>query len=175
MTSNVGYHFASALLRLGRKSGDLGRIQSDLARVSDAVAGDRRVVYLLLHPLIPYARKEEFLKAVCETESARRLVRVLIETNNLGLLSQIARQLSEVAAKDLGMVRATVTTAADIPPVERERLRAALAAALGNRVELELKVDAGVLGGVSLRVGDRVIDNTIRTQLKMAKVRLGSS
>lgn len=175
MDSNIGYHFALALLRSGRRAGDLDLVRNDLTRLSELISGDRRVVYLLLHPLVPYAGKEEFLKAVCKTEAARRLVRVLVETKNLGLLGLISRQLSRLAAKELGIVKARVETAVELGAGDEERLREALAEALGKRVELELSTDERIIAGVSLRVGDRVIDNTIRTQLKAAKVRLGSS
>jgi F-type H+-transporting ATPase subunit delta len=148
---------------------------SDLVRLSQLISGDRRAIYFLLHPLVPYARKESLLEAVCETAVARRLVRVLIETNNMGLVSEIARQLARVAEKELGIVRATARTAAEITPADRERLRAALSEALGKPVDLRVSVDPRLLGGISLRVGDRVLDNTIMTQLKTAKVRLGST
>ena len=175
MSSNVAYHFAISLLRSGRKTGEIEKIGVDLGTVVKLMATERRVVYFLLHPLIPLARKDEFLKAVCESEIVRRMMKILLETKNLNLAAEVHAQFSEMARRELGVVKATVKTATELSKQDEERLRAAIAALTGKRVQMEVAADPEILAGVWMRIGDKVIDNTVRTELKMARARLVSS
>ena len=175
MGSDASYHFAVALLRSARKTGGLVRIQQDLGSIVGLMAGERRVGFFFLHPLIPIARKEEFLRMACETEVVRRLMKILVGTKNLNLAGEIHSQFSAMARKELGVVKATVRTAAGLSEESKARLQRALDELTGKQVDLEAEADPEVLGGVWVRIGDKVIDNTLRTELKMVKERLVSS
>lgn len=175
MGSDASYHFAVALLRSARKSGGLVSVQQDLGSIVGLMAGERRVVFFFLHPLIPIARKEEFLRMACETEVVRRLMKILVETKNLNLAGEIHSQFSAMARRELGVVKATVRTAAELSEESKARLRKALDELTGKQVDLEAKTDPEVLAGVWVRIGDKVIDNTLRTELEVMKERLVSS
>ena len=175
MASTAAYHFAVSLLRSGKKAGDLGKIQEDLGRVVALMAHERLVVFFLLHPLVPLAGKKEFLRSACESEVVRRLMRILIETKNLALAGEVHSQFSAMARKELGVVKASARTAGGLSPEEATRLREALEGLTGKRVDLEVETDPTVLAGIRVRIGDKVIDNTLRTELKVVKARLVSS
>jgi F-type H+-transporting ATPase subunit delta len=164
-----------SLLRSGKRTGDLGKILEDLGNIVRLMAGERLVVFFLLHPLVPVARKEEFLRQVCESEIVRRLIKILVGSKNLGLAAEIHSQFRAMAGKELGVVRASARTAAELSQEEEARLRQALVELTGKQVELEVKTDPGMLAGVRVRIGDKVIDNTLRTELKVVKERLVSS
>jgi F-type H+-transporting ATPase subunit delta len=175
MASTAAYHFAASLLRSGRRAGDLAKVREDLGRVVRLIAGERLVAFFLMHPLIPAARKHEFLGLVSETETVRRLMSVLVETKNLALAGEIYSQFSVMARKDLGIVKAVVTTAGGLGADEEARLRQALAEHTGRQVDLEVRTDPGLLAGLRVKIGDKVIDNTLRRELKAVKERLVSS
>ena len=174
MASNVAYHFAISLLRSARKTGEIEKIGGDLGRVVKLMAAERRVVYFLLHPLVPMAEKADFLTAACDSEIVRRMMMVLLETKNLGLAAEVHAQFSEMARRELGIVKVTVRTAAGLSEEDEGRLRAAIEGLTGKRVELEASADPALLAGVWMRIGDKVIDNTVRNELKMARARLVS-
>ncbi|HVP58405.1 MAG TPA: ATP synthase F1 subunit delta, partial [bacterium] len=144
-------------------------------RMVGLMAAERRVVFFLLHPLIPIARKEEFLKLVCESDVMRRLIRILVETKNLNLAGEISSQFGAMARREMGVVKATVKTATGLDQESLARLRQALDQLTGKKVDLEAQADPGVLAGVWVRIGDKVIDNTLRTELKAVRERLVSS
>jgi len=175
VASSASYHFAISLVRSARKAGQIDGVREDLDNFAGLVAGERRLVFFLLHPLVPAARKQELVNLVCETDIARRLVRVLLETKNLGLAAEIATRYSDLARKELGVVEAAVRTAAPLGSAEEERLRKALEEHTGRRVELHASADPDILAGVWMRIGDKVIDNTLRNELKAVRARLVSS
>lgn len=175
MASNIAYHFAISLLRCARKTGEIEKIREDLGTIATLMATERRVVYFLLHPLVPLARKKEFLKAACESDVVRRMMMILLETKNLNLVAEVRAQFSEMARRELGVVKATVRTATELGKEDEERLCAAIAGLTGKRVQMEVEADPALLAGVWMRIGDKVIDNTVRTELKMARARLVSS
>lgn len=175
MASNASYHFATSLVRSARKAGQMDRVRKDLVNFAALVAAERRVVFFMLHPLVPVARKQELVSLVCETDLARRLVRVLLDTKNLGLAGEIAARYGDLARKESGVIEATVRTAAPLASAEVERLRKVLEEYTGRRVELSAAADPGILAGVWMRIGDRVIDNTLRNELKAVRARLVSS
>ena len=172
MTSNISYHFAIALLRLARKAGELAEIERDLGKVVEMMAAQRRVMYFLLHPLVPMARKEEFLREVTETRIVPQLIKVLMETKNLSLTGEIYSQFSTLAGNERGMVRAEIRVAAPLSAGDQTTLGEALERLTGKRVELEVTADPDLLAGVWVKIGDRVIDNTVKTKLKMVRERL---
>jgi F-type H+-transporting ATPase subunit delta len=174
MGSNVAYHFAASLLRSGRKSGQIEKIQQDLGAAVGLMAAERQVVYFLLHPLVPSAKKQELLNLVCESDIVRRLMRILVETKNLNLAGVIYSEYSDMARKELGIVKAAVKTAVELSQEDREKLRQAIARITGKKVLMESSTDPGLMAGVWMRIGDTVIDNTVKAELEMVKARLVS-
>ena len=120
-------------------------------------------------------KRKDFLKAACETDVIRRMMMILLETKNLGLAAEVHSQFSEMARREMGVVKATVRTATELGKEDEERLRAAIASLTGKQVQMEVAADPALLAGVWMRIGDKVIDNTVRTELKMARARLVSS
>jgi len=175
MSSNISYHFAVALVRAGKKAGNLEKIDEDLGHIVRLMAGERRVVLFLVHPLVPLGRKAEFLSAVCESEVTRRLMMILVETKSLNLAGEIHSQFSAMVAAEMGVVKAKVKTAVELGPEDVARLRKALVEVTGDKVDLETSTDPNIMAGVWMRIGDKVIDNTLKTELEMAKARLVSS
>jgi F-type H+-transporting ATPase subunit delta len=174
MNSNVSYHFAVALLRSARKAGELKKVERDLGEIASMLGRERSITYFLLHPGIPVARKEEFLSRLAETELVRRLMSILLGTKNLGLVGEVYSLFSALVRNELGIVRARITVAAPLGKADEEKLRKALETVTGKEVDLEAKVDPDVLAGVRMSIGDMVIDNTLRAELKMVRERLVS-
>jgi len=175
MSSNLSYHFAIALVRLGKRAGTLGALAKDLDSVVRMLAAERRAKLLLVHPRVPFAEKKKFLEAICETEPVVRLVLMLVEIKNLDLLETINSQFAAMVAKELGIVEATVETASPLSGEDTKKLQAAISGLTGATVELEARTDPALLAGVRIRIGDTVFDNTLKTELEIVRERLAPS
>lgn len=91
---------------------------------------------------------------------------VLARHERLGLLRNIARQGRKLLNARQGKIEVTVTTAVELDQQQRQELEQALSAALKAPVLLDLRVDETILGGLTLRLGDKLLDASIAAQLR---------
>jgi F-type H+-transporting ATPase subunit delta len=108
------------------------------------------------------------------TDGPRNLVLLLIRRGRIELLPEVAAQLRRLYDQRQGVVGATVTSAAPLTDAEVAALRERLGGMTGGRVNLDLKVDPDILGGIMVRIGDRLIDGSVRGRLERLRTRLAS-
>ena len=92
-------------------------------------------------------------------------MRLLSQRKRLLLLPYIARALDKLSDQRSGVIRALVTTATAMPDSYYTRLKEQLERSTGRKIVLEKTVDPEILGGVVTRIGDRVIDGSLRSKL----------
>jgi F-type H+-transporting ATPase subunit delta len=97
---------------------------------------------------------------------------MIVGTGHAGEMSAIVDRFVELAASERDAELAEVRTAIPLDDKQIERLAAALGQATGKRVEVKVIVDPAVLGGIVARVGDTVIDGTVRHSLDQMKEQL---
>ena len=173
---SVARRYAKALFEIGVAEGNyekLGQELDDLARAYDS-SPDLRLA--LENPMVKPTEKVAILKAVlprvAPSTSVQRFAQLLLERGRISLLRGAARAYRELADARAGQVRATVTSATPLGPVELDRVRRALEARTGRKVIVQTAVDPGLIGGVVARVGDLVLDGSVRTQLEEMRHRL---
>jgi F-type H+-transporting ATPase subunit delta len=108
------------------------------------------------------------------TGGPRNLVLLLVRRGRIELLPEVAAQLRRLYDQRQGMVKATVTSASPLTDADVSALRDRLAGMTGGRVDISLQVDPDILGGVMVRVGDRLIDGSIRGRLERLRTRLAA-
>jgi F-type H+-transporting ATPase subunit delta len=108
------------------------------------------------------------------TGGPRNLVLLLVRRGRIELLPEVAAQLRRLYDQRQGIVKATVTSASPLTDADVSALRDRLAGMTGGRVDISLQVDPDILGGVMVRVGDRLIDGSIRGRLERLRTRLAA-
>ena len=173
---SVARRYAKALFEIGVAEGNyekLGQELDDLARAYDS-SPDLRLA--LENPMVKPTEKVAILKAVlprvAPSTSVQRFAQLLLERGRISLLRGAARAYRELADARAGQVRATVTSATPLGPVELDRVRRALEARTGRKVIVQTAVDPGLIGGVGARVGDPVPGGRGRPQLEKMRQRL---
>ena len=154
---------------------------ADEARVLDAVADDARGLLAILgesadlrklvrSPLIARDAQRAAVSAVLERAGAhdltRKFVGVVADNGRLFALPEMAKTYLTELARRRGEVTADVTTAHDIDETQKQAIIAALKPYAGDKVTLDLKTDPGLIGGMVVRVGSRMIDSSIRSKLQ---------
>jgi F-type H+-transporting ATPase subunit delta len=108
------------------------------------------------------------------TQEIRNFVSVLLSRNDIGLLPEIVEQFRRLAIHGPRAQVVRVTSAVELSDEEKSTLAEKLAAQFGANLEFEYKVDSSLLGGLLVRVGDRVIDASVAGKLKALRESLAS-
>ena len=122
----------------------------------------------LRNPRISAAEKVETVRQVAEGQlspEAMNLVRMLVERGHAELAPQLLTWFARLADEAQGVLRVQVTTAVPLSEDERAQLTRRLGGTAGRRVRLAEQVDRLIIGGLILRIGDELIDNSLRTRL----------
>ena len=161
--------FAEALLELAEASGQADAVQADLDSIAELVGLDHDFAELLDSPLIAPAAKGGSVQRIFAgrvTELTGRFLRALAEHDALSLLRVLGEQFRLERDDRLGRIHAEATTASPLDEAAQVVLKGKLSAALAAEVMLHCRVDAAVLGGMVLRIGDTLFDGSVRRRLE---------
>jgi len=168
--------YARALFGLAKDEGRVSETRDELRKLAGVLDSNEELRNALFRPLHPVAERRAVLGEVSDRLGASRTVRnffsFLVDQRRLIDFDAICAEyerLSDVAA---GRTRADVVTATPLSDEQRERLQRALSARTGQDVELDVAVDASLLGGVIASVGTLVFDGSLRTQLTQLRASL---
>lgn len=164
----IARRYAEALYQLASEEDCVDRIVEDYRRAISEVAGVPEFGRFLAHPLVPRDKKNALIEKAFPdiSEYLRNLFYLLIRNGREGYLGLIYEEFLSLRAEKEGVIRVGVTAAHELPQEDRDRLAARLSAVLGGRVELEERVDPGLLGGVRIEVAGKVLDGTLKAKLK---------
>jgi F-type H+-transporting ATPase subunit delta len=169
MSDAVAERYARAILELGVEAGQLELLTAQFRSFADTYASSRELRGVLSNPLIELAKREAIL-----LETAARVglsgvglnaLRFIAKRNRLSALPDIARRLASLADEQAGVVRATVTSAGPLPESFYERLVGELEGATLRKVALDRKLDPSLIAGVVTRIGDNIIDGSVKGRL----------
>lgn len=165
--SSAARRYAEAVFQLGEEAGTLDQWQQDLETLSQ-VASDPGVLAILENQKQPLESRAALVDRALGSMSplARNLTQLLLSRERFGLLPQIAAVFGELLDRRNQVVRARVTTAVPLTEEERRAVITRLLEMTGARdVRLESAVDPALIGGMVLRVGDKLIDGSTRSRL----------
>jgi F-type H+-transporting ATPase subunit delta len=174
--SAASQRYARALFSLARDEGRIEAVRGELDLLVGALEAVPALRDVLVRPLHPAAERRAALVAVGERLGLSPLLRhfclFLIDQRRTRDLAAIRDEYVRLAEEAAGRVRGEVVAAAPLEGAQLDRLRAALSQQLGRTVDLDVRVDPQLLGGVVARVGDLVFDGSLRTQLAQLRANL---
>lgn len=166
--------YAEAVFELADRDNSLDRWREDLALSAD-VAADDRVVRVVNSPMVPLADREELVGRMLRTRLAKpafNLVLLLVRRGNIALVAAIAAEYQRLLNERRGVVSAVVTSAARLTADEDKAIRARVAQLTGATVDVTTAVDPDLIGGLTVRIGDRLIDASVRGRLARLREQL---
>jgi len=165
----VARNYAEALFAAGDEFGPL------LDAVAGAVQADERIATALESPRVSKAAKSQILERALKGEAPREFVRFLqavVRRGRQGLLAEIAQQYQVLLDEKLNRVHAGVTLADEADARTQKQVVERLTEALGREVRAYFRSDPRILGGVVVRVGDRIFDGSVRRRLTALQRRM---
>jgi F-type H+-transporting ATPase subunit delta len=162
--------YALALLDLADETISLDAVADDLRALRRIIEQSEDFRRLLRSPLISREEQAKALAAIMEkagfSETTRRFGQVLARNRRLFVLPQIIEGYLAELARRRGEVTAQVTSAVELSDAQRQALIDRLKATVGGKVQVDVKVDKDLIGGLIVKVGSRMIDNSLRSKLQ---------
>lgn len=157
------------------KSGlsDLEKFGNDLMALAGTLETAPELVRVFRNPVITVAEKRKVIACVlnklkvCPT--VRNFCLLLADRERLAYLQDIQAYYSILLDAEKGVIRGELVTAVKLTNAKRDQVKAKLEAQAGRKLELGFSVDKNILGGVVLKVGDRILDASLRAQLGILK------
>ncbi len=174
MTSPVARRYALALATEAETTGTVADVDADLAHIAEVTAASPDLAAALASPVVSRAAKRRVVEAVFPKLSATtaRFVDLLFDKEREGIVPGVAEAYGNLRDERNGIVEADVRVPSEMSADDEAALTKALEARTGKRVRLRTTVDADMIGGVVVRIGDTVYDGSVRQQLARLRERL---
>lgn len=164
-------HYARAVFEIGVEQGTVDRWRDDL-RTLAAYYGDRHLLFVLREPKIPFARKEQMVRDLLGAKvqpEMLNLALLLVERGLAEIGPALSMQFEKLYNDYRGQAVAQVTTAIPLDETLRGQIAGDLQRITGKRILLQERVDPSILGGVVARVGDTLIDGSLRRRFSLLR------
>ena len=169
----VARRYADAAFEIGKADGTLDVWERDLATLREGLR-DEGLRNLVEHPAVSYSDKEKVVRRVAAgvAEEPLRLALLMIRRGRPGAIEAMVERFGELVRRERGVSLAEVRTAQPLEDEQRDAIEQRLRALTGDRIEIREVVDDSLIGGVSVRIGDRLYDASVRSRLERLRARL---
>lgn len=171
----IAKNYAETLLALAEKAGDLTGWGEMMDSIADAVETDRRLRVFLESPRVSAQKKNEIFQKAYGAQLPRNFVRflqALVSHRRQMLIPAIAHEYHDLVDQVEGRVHASVTVVREIDEKDRAIITNHLSKSFGKQVVPHFHVNAEILGGVIVRVGDTVMDGSVRRRLATLRAKM---
>jgi ATP synthase F1 delta subunit len=165
---DAAHVYAEALFEAGKDKGKLDALHSQLDEFVDAVEGNRELQVFLFSPYLSSADKVEGLqRAISGAEpELMNFLDLLVDKPRMPEIFRIRREFDELWKKENRRLDVTVVSAVELDEAVINKIGQEVERQTGAEVELSSRVDDGILGGIVLKVGNMVLDASIRSRLE---------
>lgn len=164
--------YAEGLFKVALAEGDVDRVEDELYRLGKLLESNHELRQALADQNVDHSTRVKVLEDLLADKVSPHTLGMLtfiVAQDRARQLPQILEELSSIAAEARQAVLAEVRSAVPLDGDQRRQLQAALSQATGKKVELKVLIDPSVIGGIHARVGDTVIDGTVRRRLEQLK------
>jgi F-type H+-transporting ATPase subunit delta len=166
--STTGRRYAEAAFQLAERDGTVEQWLDQLERVAEATA-DPETIRRLEDPAVPFeVRRDALLGAVGDDAlpALRNLLVLILRRRRLEQLGRIGREFRRLYNRREGITEATAVSATELDDADLRAVRERVERIAGGRVQLNVEVDPSLIGGIQLRLGDLLIDGSVRGRLE---------
>lgn len=161
--------YAAALFQAASAKSEEQKVQADLGAAHKLLLD---AMPALRHPRVPPASKKKLLHDALGGKvgaTTLKFLELLVDKKRFELMVMVSANFAKLAAEKRGAAKAHVRTAAPLSPETQRELAAKLKKFTGKEIELDVKEDPELIGGVTVKIGDWVLDSSLRGQLRRLK------
>jgi F-type H+-transporting ATPase subunit delta len=165
LTGSAARRYAEALLGLSGNDRAVGELRTSLEKLAPVF--DRVTVAGLRDPSVPMKERIAALNAALASEPAeiRSLIVLLLETDRIALVPQIALAFGDLVDRREGIAKARITTAVPLKEPDQREFVSRLERESGRKLRPTFAVDPALIGGAKVQIGDHLIDSSVRAKL----------
>ncbi len=164
----IARRYAEAVFQIARKQDTVDCTLEDVKGITQVFA-NRKLAYLLREPKVPVLRKEKALREALTTKvlpTSLNLALLVVQRGLVDIMPNIAKELETLVLDYRNEAIAEVTTAVPMDQAQEALVKEALEQSTGKTIIMGTRVDPNILGGVIARVGDQLIDSSVRYRLQ---------
>ena len=173
IVSGMAGRYATALFDLAREESAIDAVQADLDRFAALLAESADLARLVRSPVFSAAQQGKALAAVLEAAGvgglAERFLKVLAANRRLFAVGTMIADFRKLVAHHKGEVVADVTLAERPSEAQLAAITAALRAVTARDVQVAVRIDPAIIGGLIVKLGSRMVDSSLRTKLRSLK------
>jgi F-type H+-transporting ATPase subunit delta len=173
----IAARYARALFESTVASGDVDKVAEDLNAIADVLSRVPEFTGFIENPVVPIAEKARLMKERFTASSSPwvvRLLQLLVENKRMLVFPQLVAHFNQLLNQRDNVSQAEVITAVELETELRARIQKTLETAFGfRRVELQHRVDPGLLGGMIVKLQDKVIDGSYMGRLEALRKHVG--
>ena len=175
--SNIARRYARAFFDVAGQENRLEDCHLELGVFATVLTENRNLKELLLNPVFEKADKKSIVNKVLEklniSLTTANFLRLLVEKGRIGSMAEIEKNYRRLMDNALGIARVQVKTAFPLTTELSTSLKQCLESLTGNKVEMQIDDDPSLIGGIVVRIGDKLYDGSIRMQLNNMMKLLG--
>ncbi|MEP6833545.1 MAG: ATP synthase F1 subunit delta [Gemmatimonas sp.] len=174
-SSTISRNYAETLLILARQANDTAGWGALLTQLADAIQSDKTLKLFLESPRVAVSVKTDVIRKALGDKTPTLFVRFLqqlVINRRQAMIRDISAEYNSMLNEAEGRVVARVTLSREPSAEERETIVTRLSANLGKVVEPRIVIDPSILGGIIVRIGDTVMDGSVRRRLSLLRRRM---
>lgn len=165
--SQIGKRYAKAIFEIAESKDSVKKVYETLNSLMESYKMDKDFKNFIDHPLISNDEKIKVLEKIYQNENdeVKNIIFYILEKNRMGNIREIVAEYLKIYYAKNQILDVEATFAKKLTEAQREKLIQKLETKTKKKINLVEKVDASIIGGGILKIGDKIIDGTVRTQL----------
>jgi len=163
--------YARSLFEAARGQGKLDQLREQLGQFADALDEHRELAVFFFSPYFSTTEKQDALERILDgaEQSFLNFLRLLIENHRMPVIFRIRQQYERLWEEENRMLPVEITSAIELDEATTESLGRRIGERAGRKVTLAARVDPEILGGIVVRVGNSILDASIRNRLEQLR------
>jgi F-type H+-transporting ATPase subunit delta len=173
ISSKVSKRYAKALLNIGQEDGSFQQYGKELREFCKFCRENKEFRQVVANQIFSVEDRKSVLRAVLDksdfNDVMKNFLNLLLDKDRIGAIEEIASHYDRLTDEISGISRAEVITPRPLNEEARSRLQEVLGNMTKRRVKMELRQDESLIGGIIVRIGDLVLDGSVKAQLEGLK------
>jgi F-type H+-transporting ATPase subunit delta len=165
----IARRYAKALLIIGKEDGQTEQYRQELGHIAQLMVDEKQLADTIANPLYKPSDRKQVLHKVIEklhlSKAMSSFLLLLFDKGRIGFIGSINDFYQKLADELKGVARASLVSASKLTSEAIEKIRSALSKRTGKDVVLQVEHDPALIGGIVTRIGDLILDGSIKTQL----------